>query len=418
MDKSKLNLDKLVEQLKIFGDIILLESQKKDHPSSERSYLAAMPNETIFGSSEHNYTSKDNVITQFNQDPWQAIKNFQLESEDWIFGYFGYDLKNNVEHLESNNARLSNLPLYYFMKPKLLIEFDTDGNYKILLGELPGLDADVCTKIFDENLINKNESSIEKDEYVRCVEYAKGLIHEGEVYELNYSYLNQYYFEGCSWHLYKKMREAGPVPFGAYLELNDIKICCASPERFLKRENNHVHSQPIKGTISNSEKSELADLNSEKNRAENLMIVDLVRNDLNRVAKPGTVKVDKLFEVQTFDTVHQLVSTVECEVDESIHSIDIIKACFPMGSMTGAPKIAAMKAIEKLENYSRGIYSGAIGYFSPNGDFDFNVVIRSAIIEDNQLLYPVGGAITSDSKPEDEWEETLIKMLALKKALK
>jgi para-aminobenzoate synthetase component 1 len=148
------------------------------------------------------------------------------------------------------------------------------------------------------------------------------------------------------------------------------------------------------------------------------MIVDLVRNDLNRIAISGSVKVKNLFEVQTFDTVHQLVSTVECRVQNDKNSVEIIKACFPMGSMTGAPKIAAMKAIEKLEVYKRGIYSGALGYIKPNGDFDFNVVIRTAIINNEDLFYPVGGAITSDSNSEDEWDETLIKTEALKKALK
>jgi para-aminobenzoate synthetase component 1 len=152
---------------------------------------------------------------------------------------------------------------------------------------------------------------------------------------------------------------------------------------------------------------------SEKERAENLMIVDLVRNDLNRIADKGSVKVSSLFEIQSFETVHQMVSTIECKVPNGTDSIELIKACFPMGSMTGAPKIAAMKAIDNYEQYKRGIYSGALGYLKPNGDFDLNVVIRTAIIEGNRLVYPVGGAITSDSDPEEEWEETLLKAQAI-----
>ena len=217
------------------------------------------------------------------------------------------------------------------------------------------------------------------------------------------------------------MRERGPVPFASYVFVDGVSICCASPERFLARKGNKVWSQPIKGTISRVLGEDETDRNilqqSEKNRAENLMIVDLVRNDLNRIAKKGTVQVKDLFEIQSFETVHQMVSTVECEVEEEMDSIEVIKSCFPMGSMTGAPKISAMLSIEEIEDYKRGIYSGAIGYFTPDQDFDFNVVIRTAIVEANNLIYPVGGAITSDSVPEEEWEETLIKARALTNSL-
>ncbi|NBB77602.1 MAG: anthranilate synthase component I family protein, partial [Bacteroidetes bacterium] len=146
-----------------------------------------------------------------------------------------------------------------------------------------------------------------------------------------------------------------------------------------------------------------------KNRAENLMIVDLVRHDLSKVSKTGSVNVSSLYEVQSFGTVHQLISVIESEVEAGTDPIDIIETCFPMGSMTGAPKIEVMRAIDELECYRRGMYSGAIGYFSPEGDFDLNVVIRTALIQGERVIYPVGGAITSDSKPEEEWEETLIK---------
>ena len=213
------------------------------------------------------------------------------------------------------------------------------------------------------------------------------------------------------------MKRVGPVPFAGFMKLESLTVCSSSPERFLSRNGNKVCSQPIKGTIQRDSVNEQNAidrlLNSEKERAENLMIVDLVRNDLNRIAKKGTVTVSNLFEIQTFQTVHQLVSTIDCEVEDSTNSIEIIKACFPMGSMTGAPKIATMKAIERIEDYQRGIYSGAMGYFKPNGDFDLNVVIRSALIQNGKLIYPVGGAITSDSIPENEWEETFVKAKAL-----
>jgi para-aminobenzoate synthetase component 1 len=214
------------------------------------------------------------------------------------------------------------------------------------------------------------------------------------------------------------MREIGPVPFGSFLQLDDISICCQSPERFLRKEGRSVFSQPIKGTSKRGrtpDEDELlkrALISSEKEQAENLMIVDLVRNDLSRIAKRGTVKVPELFAIQSFGTVHQMVSTVVAEAEQE-DPVTILQACFPMGSMTGAPKISAMKSIEKLEDYKRGIYSGAIGYITPEGNFDFNVVIRTAIIRNNDLYYAVGGAITSDSNAQKEWEETQIKARAL-----
>ncbi|MEX2435046.1 MAG: chorismate-binding protein, partial [Balneolaceae bacterium] len=199
-------------------------------------------------------------------------------------------------------------------------------------------------------------------------------------------------------------------------------ICCASPERFLKKKGNRILSEPIKGTSARSLEP-LADeiqkelLMNEKNRAENLMIVDLVRHDLSAVAKTGSVRVSKLYDIQTFGTVHQLISAVEAEVDDHVNPVEIVKACFPMGSMTGAPKIKVMNTIDELESYRRGIYSGAIGYFNPDGDFDFNVVIRTAIVQNNSYIYPVGGAITSDSDPVNEWEETKIKSAMIRNVL-
>lgn len=418
MDIKNLHIDELVEYLRNFGDVILLESQKEDHPSSEHTFVAGMPKESIFGFPDHNYHVRGNLINQLEEpDPWNVIDAFKTETNDWLFGYFGYDLKNSIEQLESTNENLDGLPLFYFMRPGVLVQFDKDGAFNILKGrkKIRNVIPDSIGK--NDHFSIGSEESITEGEYVGKVLEAKRLIHEGEVYELNYSYAKKYTFEGEGWSLYKKMRNVGPVPFASYLQLNDIEVSCASPERFLSRKGNTVFSQPIKGTVSNVGSKDISRLKSEKNLAENLMIVDLVRNDLNRVAIPGSVEVEKLFEVQSFETVHQLVSTVKCEVSPETSSVHIIKACFPMGSMTGAPKIAAMKVIEELENYSRNLYSGAIGYFKPNGDFDFNVVIRTAIMQENTLIYPVGGAITSDSDPEDEWDETQVKTEALKKAL-
>ncbi len=415
MKFDELHIKSLIHTLKQFGDVIFLESQKKDHPSSEYSYLAAKPIKTMHGYGHLNYLHTGDEVTVFQKNPWLALKEFQQTEEEWLFGYFGYDLKNESERLISNNPSFSSLPDYYFMIPELLIEINQSGEITILRGELPN----PSELEHNHHLLDViNQISITKNEYLDSVELAKKNIYEGNIYELNYTYTQRYDFIGSAINLYEAMRTVGPVPFGAYLKIYDTEVCCASPERFLKRDGNIVISQPIKGTVSNTDSSNLDELKNEKNKAENLMIVDLVRNDLNRIAIAGSVKVNRLFEIQTFNTVHQLVSTIECEVNTTTNSVDIIKHCFPMGSMTGAPKIAAMKAIEQLENYKRGLYSGAIGYFKPNGDFDFNVVIRTAIIENKKLIYPVGGAITSDSAPKEEWNETIIKTQALKKAVK
>jgi para-aminobenzoate synthetase component 1 len=221
--------------------------------------------------------------------------------------------------------------------------------------------------------------------------------------------------------VYADLLKKSPVPFGAFVKSNGCYLMCASPERFLKKTGNRMLSQPIKGTskrgVNEAEDIALkqALLNSEKERAENLMIVDLVRNDLARSAKTGTVKVEELFGIYSFEQVHQMISTVSATLADGIHWVDALKYAFPMGSMTGAPKISAMHLIEQYERTARGLYSGAVGYITPEGDFDFNVVIRSLQYNSiNQFLnFEVGGAITYDSIPEKEYEECLIKAGAI-----
>ena len=207
--------------------------------------------------------------------------------------------------------------------------------------------------------------------------------------------------------------------------MGNFEIFSGSPERYIKKEGLKLISQPIKGTAKRGQSKEedlrlkerlLAD---PKERAENVMIVDLVRNDLSKIARKNSVKVDELFGIYSFETVHQMISTISCEVEETTSFTDVLKATFPMGSMTGAPKHSAMKLIEKHENFKRGIYSGAIGYIAPNGDFDFNVVIRTLIYnrETKYLSCPVGGAITIQSSPEAEYEECNIKVQSILKGM-
>ena len=246
------------------------------------------------------------------------------------------------------------------------------------------------------------------------------MLQQGEIYELNYC--QEYFAENIKinnpFELYFKLNNITKAPFSAFLNTESHQVFCGSPERFLQKKGNKLISQPIKGTAArgNSEKEDLANKetlqNKQKERSENIMIVDLVRNDFSKIAQKNSVKVDELCAIYSFETVHQMISTVSCEVKENTCFTDIIRATFPMGSMTGAPKLNAMKYIDELEDFSRGIYAGSIGYIEPNGDFDFNVIIRSLVFnkEDKYLSCAVGGAITILSEPEEEYAECQTKI--------
>jgi para-aminobenzoate synthetase component 1 len=412
----KFQIEDLVHSLRKFreGSVIVLESQLASHPSSTRSFVAAYPKREISAYSDEILEQVQGKEFSYKMNPWQALKKFYENSDTWILGVAGYDLKNYIEQQTSGNPAIADVPDMYFMEPELLIELK-DNEYTILAGE----------DLFNKIPVSLNQSlsssvalslnpAISEKAYIANVHQIKEKIAEGDFYELNYSYPMTGNFRGDPFELYSRMKNVNPVPFAAYLETDTYTVCCSSPERFLKKSGQNILSEPIKGTSQRSVNPDIdfeykQQLMNEKNRAENVMIVDLVRHDLSTVSKVGSVRVSKLFDLQTFDTVHQLISSVESIADEDVHVIDIIKNCFPMGSMTGAPKIEVMNYIEQIESYRRGIYSGAIGYITPDGDFDFNVVIRSAIIQNEKIIYPVGGAITSDSVPSEEWEETLVK---------
>lgn len=412
MKRNRNYILNLIGHLRSVGPVVMLESQMLDHPASTKSYLAAKPSAWIRASGDNITVFENGKVKEESGDPWQLLSDFYDRHKDWMFGYLGYDLKDHLEQLKSMNDPVISTPDMFFFIPQLLVEFDSSYSCNVLKGQLPEFEEDSYTY---SNITLKRNKSIDRESYKNTIRLAQRDIYEGDYYEINLSHNLEFHFEGDGLDLYEKMRELGPVPFGAYMSFDGFEVCSSSPERFLGRSGEKAWSQPIKGTAPKSGGVESAQklAASEKERAENLMIVDLVRNDLNKIADKGSVHVSGLFEIQGFNTVYQMVSTIECTVPDAINSIDLIKACFPMGSMTGAPKIAAMKAIDDYEDYKRGIYSGALGYFKPNGDFDLNVVIRTAIIEGNKLVYPVGGAITSDSDPEHEWEETMLKARAI-----
>ncbi len=420
------DLENLIYTFAQKGALILLESQSSEHPWSRTSYLAGQPKAEIKAYGNQIQIIAEGEKRSFEENPWNALQDFRQEYNGWLFGYLGYDLKNYLEDLSSDNDDSLGLPDLYFMVPEYLFKKEEgSGQFKMIRGgESAKFNPDTFTPLDKQQFLVENFGpGVAKSNYIKRIKEAQKRIIEGDFYEINLSHQLKGTFRGNPQQLYARMKEVGPVPFGAYLEGEGWSACCQSPERFLRREGDTIFSQPIKGTarrgMNPQEDKILKDelYHSSKERAENLMIVDLVRNDLSHIAKKGSVKVEKLFNIESFETVHQMVSTVRAKVAEGEDAIEILKACFPMGSMTGAPKISAMKSIEELESYRRGLYSGAIGYIKPDGDFDFNVVIRSAIIKDGALYYAVGGAITGDSDPEAEWEETLVKARALMDAI-
>ena len=268
------------------------------------------------------------------------------------------------------------------------------------------------------------KSNFEKDEYIKTVSKVKNYIRSGDIYITNLTQRFKCSFNKDAYETYKNLRKINPAPFAAFMPFKDLTIISSSPERFLKIVNGEVETRPIKGTRPRG-KTDVEDLknknellSSEKDKAELLMIVDLERNDLSRVCKPSTVKVTELFKLEAYSTVFHLVSTVIGELKECATSIDCIKACFPGGSITGAPKIRSMEIIDELEKVRRGLYTGSIGYIGFDGNVDLNIVIRTIVIKDNIAYFGVGGGITWDSVEKEEYNETLDKARALMRVLK
>jgi len=369
---------------------------------------------------------------------FEKLKEYQSITKDYIFGYITYDVKNDVERLSSSNFDGLHFADLYFYQPKKLI-FIKENTVEFLylrmvddeieedFNEIANLSTDEQSKELDNKQENiKIKQRVSKEGYQTKINKILEHIQKGDIYEANYC--QEFYAENATINpleVYKHLNKISDPPFASFLKIDDNYALCASPERYIKKEGLKIISQPIKGTakrVKNKlEDAQLADnlYNDQKERAENIMIVDLVRNDLSKTAKIGSVKVEELCKVYSFKQVHQLISTVVSEVEENTHPIDILQSTFPMGSMTGAPKVSAMKIIENLEDTKRGLYSGSIGYFTPENNFDFNVIIRSILYNDEEkyVSFSVGGAITAQSIAEKEYEECLLKAKAMQHAL-
>ena len=365
-------------------------------------------------------------------------------SGDWLFGFFGYDLKNETERLSSRRPDGIGLPDMGFFQPETVVRIQANQIEIQTIGRLPEavfeeIKTTKCKPEKQKNVKIEMRPRMAKDVYLQTVEAIRQYIVEGDLYEMNLC--QEFFAENTDLDpvaAFERLNTIGKAPFSTFMRWRDRYLLSASPERFLKKEGQKLISQPIKGTRkrggSPAEDDQIRQelMESEKDRAENVMIVDLVRNDLARNCVSGSVQVEELFGIYTFETVHQMISTVTgtlkvIEVIKSNYSnnpnyfndLNALRDAFPPGSMTGAPKVMAMELIEQYENTRRGMYSGAAGYFEPNGDFDFNVVIRSILYNaaDRYSSVQVGGAIVFDSVPEQEYEECLVKAEAMLRAL-
>ncbi|NGY37935.1 anthranilate synthase component I family protein [Flavobacterium sp. XN-5] len=402
-----------------FREVIFLDSN--DYPQQYSSFdcVLAVDAFTSIKTDQHN--------------AFEDLKQYQQITKDWLFGYLSYDLKNDAEDLQSNNFDGLDFPDLFFFQPKKL--FLLRGN-EVEIQYLNMCDDEVEEDFTDINLQTKQverqtaileiQQRISKENYLEKVATMLTHIHQGNIYEANFCM--EFYAENAVLNpldKFFKLNEISQPPFAVFFKNHTQFLLSASPERYLKKEGELLISQPIKGTskrfldpiLDEESKNKLAE--DPKERAENIMITDLVRNDLSHTAQKGSVQVTELCEIYSFMQVHQMISTIISKLDYQYSAVDAIKKSFPMGSMTGAPKISAMKIIEDLEETKRGLYSGAVGYFTPNGDFDFNVIIRSILYnQKNQYAsFSVGSAITALSIAENEYEECLLKAKAMREVL-
>ncbi len=402
-----------------FNICALLDNHEYTLPHSNIECLLAVDAVTTF---------KPDIYTQ------EAFTTFLDNTNDWLFGHVCYDLKNQLEQgLTSNHYDGIGFDTILFFQPETVVQLSKD---QITISCIQSNPYSVYQKIInctEAPLSNQKNHPIHitprisKQNYLQTIEALQQHIQRGDCYEINFC--QEFYAENCTIMpetIYRQLTNISPNPFSCYYKINDRYLLCASPERYVKKEGNTILSQPIKGTIkrnrSNKEADELLKKslqNSSKDKSENVMIVDMVRNDLSKICTEGSVEVAELFGVYPFPQVYQMISTIKGNLMPNTDFADVLQASFPMGSMTGAPKKRVMQLTEQYEKTKRGIYSGCVGYITPAKDFDFNVVIRSIMYNaaTHYLSYQVGGGITFYSNPEAEYEECLLKAEAIKKVL-
>lgn len=363
---------------------------------------------------------------------FSELKQFADQNRDWLFGHFSFDLKKETEQVSSSHPDQILFPDLFFFVPETVIELN---EYNLRIGSCHSDHEQIFKQILKQPAAagagSKKLSAIHqrfsRPAYIEAVEAIRRHILRGDCYEINFC--QEFFAENALIEpagVYHLLSQVSPTPFSGFYKLNDKYLLCASPERYLSKRKGLLLSQPMKGTWPRNDRDAAIDeqnredlFHSAKDRSENVMVVDLVRNDLSKVCEEGSVKVDELYGVYSFPLVHQMVSTISGKMTAGLHWTDAIRATFPMGSMTGAPKKRVLELIERYEKTRRGLFSGALGYVSPDADFDFNVVIRSILYNESNryLSYQVGSGITFYSDAGKEYDECLLKAAAIKKVL-
>ncbi len=450
-------LKQLIFPLPYFADSAALFSSLADRPwavfldsgyphSQQGRYdiIAADPVCTLVTHGEITTVTDHGAVTQSNADPFALVKQhvsrYQQVTGDLPFnggaiGYFAYDLARRLEHLpvlaeDAEHIGEMAVGIYnwavivdHHRQQSMLAGWGLDGktrdNLIARFSQLPDLQAQ---PVF--HVVGDIKANMDKEGYAKAFDRIKHYLKEGDCYQVNLTQRFAAACEGDPWAAYQLLRQLNPAPFSCYLNLPEAQILSSSPERFLKLQNGIVETKPIKGTRPRKadeaqDRQQISLLeNSKKDRAENLMIVDLLRNDIGKTCKTGSVKVPKLFAVESYATVHHLVSTITGELADNQHALDLLKSCFPGGSITGAPKIRAMEIIEELEPNRRGVYCGSVGYIGFNGNMDTNIAIRTLVHSNNTIRFWVGGGIVNDSVVDDEYQECFDKAAALLKVLR
>lgn len=382
---------------------------------------------------------RNGVSIKSGEDPFDLVKQQltrvaqvpdELPFKGGAIGYFAYDLARRLEQLSVlavDGEQIAEMAVGIYewtvvvdhhLRKSYLAGYPSDRQqWQDLIAQFSALPQDQSVRAF--KVVSEIRSNMDQVGYTRAFNRIKHYLKEGDCYQVNLSQRFIADCEGDPWTAYRMLRKLNAAPFSCYLNLPEVQILSSSPERFLKLTNGIVETKPIKGTRPRKQ-DKAEDLlqmeileNSKKDRAENLMIVDLLRNDISKTCKKGSVKVPKIFSVETYATVHHLVSTITGVLADNRHALDLLKNCFPGGSITGAPKIRAMEVIEELESYRRGIYCGAIGYIGFDGNMDSNIAIRTLVQSNGTIRFWAGGGIVNDSVVDDEYQECFDKAAAL-----
>ncbi len=420
---------------------VMLDSGSHDRGMVD--IIAAAPAVTLVTRSGKTTVEESGQTILETADPFELVRGrlgkvsrsfSHLPFEGGAIGYFGYDLARRIEHLPQLAEDIDQLPEMMVGIYDWAIVVDHQRCKSWLVGQgRYGQTRELWTQLRQRvkhnaahpvaeplKAVTPFVSAVSRHAYQQAFDAIQEYISAGDCYQVNYAQRFSASVTGDGWPGYQQMRRHNPAPFGAYMLLDGIEVLSFSPERFLQLRHGNILTQPIKGTrprgASPGSDLKLKDelYNSDKDRAENLMIVDLLRNDLGRVAQPGTIQVPELFKVESYSTVHHLVSHITGRLRQNEDALSLLRACFPGGSITGAPKIRAMEIIEELEPYRRGIYCGAIGYIGFDGDMDSSIVIRTLVRQGERAHYWVGGGIVADSNADEEYQECMDKAAAFR----